>query len=234
MQEDLQLEDLEKTFEAYIQEAIRLRDKYEDRIQLLIGLETEYITLASLDKLSDLLERYSDFIEYLVGSVHHVNGIPIDFDRETFDKCLASFPDQAQSPEGLTQLEQLFNAYFDAQYELMKRVKPEVIGHIDLCRLYLPDASFQHEQVWAKVERNVRFAIEYGALFEVNAAAFRKGWKSAYPAPDVLKVRVMTELRAYGPHIGELTLRTAYTLARRPSHPIRRLSRSASCWTTLH
>lgn len=150
-------------------------------------METEYITPQTLDDIQALLDRHSGTIQYLVGSLHHVNTVPIDFDRATFDRAVASFPESSGS-QGLTQLEQLFVAYFDAQYELMQRFKPEVIGHFDLCRLYVPEASFANPVVWSKVERNVRFGISYGALFEINAAAFRKGWKTAYPGVDVLSV----------------------------------------------
>ena len=34
-------------------------------------------------------------------------------------------------------------------------------------------------------------AIDYGALFEINAAAFRRGWRTAYPEDDVAKVDVI-------------------------------------------
>lgn len=185
MQEDLQPEDLATTFNAYIQEAKRLKALYADQIELLIGLETEYITPNTLDKLDILLEQYSDSIQYIVGSLHHVSGIPIDFDRATFDKAVSTFP---EGKDGLTQLEHFFCAYFDAQYDLMCRLQPEVIGHFDLCRLYLPDAKFDNAEVWKRIERNVKYGIDHGALFEVNAAAFRKGWKAAYPNTDVLKV----------------------------------------------
>lgn len=158
---------------------------YADQIELIIGLETECITKDSLTHLQQLLKKHEDKISYVVGSVHHVNSIPIDFDKETFDKALNSFK---EGENGLCQLDQLFGSYFDAQYELLRLCRPEVIGHIDLCRLYLPHASFQETSVWAKVVRNVEFAVGYGALFEVNAAAFRKGWQTAYPGEDVLKV----------------------------------------------
>ena len=185
-QDDLQIKDLEETFDAYIAEATRLQTKYAIQIELLVGLETENINSESLDMLEIMLERYSMSISYIVGSVHHVDSLPIDFDKEIFDKVVAKFPDRR---DGLSQLEQVFCAYFDAQFELLQRIKPEVIGHFDLCRLYYPNSSFANEEVWKRVERNVRFAIDYGALFEVNAAAFRKGWKTAYPAEDVLQVR---------------------------------------------
>lgn len=189
VEKSLSVQNLEETFHSYIKEATRLKQKYADDIDLLIGLETEYIIPDSLSHLSSLISRYKQSIDYIVGSVHHVNGVPIDFDKATFNKALETFPNA--SDDGLSQLDQLFESYFDAQYELMQAYQPEVIGHFDLCRLYLPDATLDAPSVWSKVERNVEYAVSYGALFEVNAAAFRKGWKAAYPASDVLRVSAM-------------------------------------------
>ena len=45
--------------------------------------------------------------------------------------------------------------------------------------------------MWSRIERNVRFAVEYGALFEVNASAFRKGWSTGYPGAEVFDVRAV-------------------------------------------
>lgn len=91
--------------------------------------------------------------------------------------------------------------YFDAQYELIRRFYPEVVGHIDLCRLFTPALRVQdYPSAWTKLERNVAFAVAYGALFEVNAAAFRKGWDTAYPGIDTLQVCVwLFSLRAGRP-----------------------------------
>ena len=86
------------------------------------------------------------------------------------------------------------SSYFDAQYELMQRVKPEVIGHIDLCRLYEPSLRFiDYPEVHEKLRRNIRFATDYGAAFELNAASLRKGWTEAYPAEDVIAVSQPTQ-----------------------------------------
>lgn len=183
-------------FEDFLEEAHRLKSMYASSITLLVGLETELITSADLDHLQDLLKKHGDHIEYLVGSVHHVNGIPIDFDLPTFENALRSFEytgtqaSENKEPES-AHMEDLLSAYFDAQYEVMLRFRPEIIGHFDLCRLYNSDVHFpDYPLVWEKIVRNVRFAVDYGALFEANAAAFRKGWQTAYPAKDVLEVFV--------------------------------------------
>jgi len=126
-------------------------------------------------------------IQHVVGSVHHVNAIPIDFDEPTYHKALASFAEEGDSEHD--RLERFLVAYFDAQYELLQRFKPEIIGHFDLCRLYTPDVKFaDYLTVWEKIERNIEYAVSYGALFEMNAAAFRKKWDTAYPGADVAKL----------------------------------------------
>lgn len=180
--------------------AHRLKAKYVDQITLLVGLETEFITQTDMDELEGLLAASGDRVEYLVGSVHHVRGNPLDFDQDTFFKSLDSFRSPA-SPilahstpatpsEEHDTMEAFLCAYFDAQYELMRRFHPEVIGHFDLCRLYRPTLRLaDYPAALALIQRNVGFAATYGALFELNAAAFRKGWGAAYPGTDVVQVR---------------------------------------------
>ena len=185
------MEQLSQMFEEFLQEAHRLKNIYADRIVLLVGLETEFITNDDGAGLERLLVRHGSHIEYLVGSVHHANGIPIDFDLPSFQRALDSFTDP-QTSDHSQALERLLHFYFDKQFDLMRRFHPEVIGHFDLCRLYRPALRFQdYPAVWEKVERNVHYATEYGALFELNAAAFRKGWDDAYPGSDVVHVSLL-------------------------------------------
>ena len=183
--EVMQVDTLSKQFDDFIVEAHRLKQLYAPQITLLVGLETDYITTTDLDGLETLLQRHGDRIEYIVGSIHHVNGIPIDFDLPTYQRALESF----DIGKGGDRREFFLLAYFDAQYELIRRFKPEIIAHFDLCRLYNPDLRFADFPVVQKlIERNIRFAVDYGALFEINAAAFRKEWPTPYPAEDVVEV----------------------------------------------
>ncbi|BGP55611.1 hypothetical protein JCM8202_004679 [Rhodotorula sphaerocarpa] len=189
---DLSVQDLSDTFEAYLVEAHRLKELNKHRIELLVGLETEYIDDEGLDRLEQLLEKHGNAIEYLVGSVHHCDSLPIDFDKERYEACLAGQPGSTERER----FSSLFCTYFDNQYTLLKRLQPEVLGHIDLCRLYFPDTDFaSFPEVWQRIERNVDFATSYGALFEVNASAFRKGWRTAYPGSDVFDLILRKEGR---------------------------------------
>jgi len=79
-----------------------------------------------------------------------------------------------------------------SQYKLMTSHHPEVIGHMDLCRMYHPSIDFHdYPVVWDQIEINVKYAIAYGALFEVNSKAWTKeGWTSPYPGPEILDLIV--------------------------------------------
>ena len=181
----IQIDTLSKQFDDFIVEAHRLKQLYAPQIDLLVGLETDYITNTDLDGLESLLQRHGDRIEYVVGGIHHVNGIPIDFDLPTYRKALESFGIEKEDDRQ----EAFMLAYFDAQYQLIQRFKPEVIAHFDLCRLFKPNLRFADFPVVQKmIERNIRFAVDYGALFEINTAALRKEWSSPYPAEDVVEV----------------------------------------------
>jgi histidinol-phosphatase (PHP family) len=148
-----------------------------------------------LERLSTLLQQNTGRVDYLVGSIHHVNGLPIDFDLETFKRCMdsVSVPPMADgslgNDSGHRRMATFLDVYFDAQFELLQRFQPEVVGHIDLFRLYTPILRLRNfPHAWEKLERNIKYAINYGALFEASAAAFRKGWNTAYPGEDVAEV----------------------------------------------
>ncbi|KAF9058704.1 Polymerase/histidinol phosphatase-like protein [Rhodocollybia butyracea] len=200
---EVQVEDLSDQFDAFLDEAHRLKVRYASQITVLVGCETDNITAIDLDQLYSLLQRSRGRIEYIVGSIHHVSGIPIDFDVGTFNKALAHQPGQSEHE----QMENLLCSYFEAQFQLLERFHPEIIGHIDLCRLYNPDLGLKdYPRAWTLLGRNISYAIAYGALFEVNAAAFRKDWNTAYPAEDVLKVilqnggKLALSDDSHGPH----------------------------------
>lgn len=201
LKQDLSLEELSSTFDAYVAEAHRLRslieeDKSKLNISILIGLETDYITSLDLDELAKLLERHGDSIEYIIGSVHHLHEFPLDYGKELFDDAAATAarlkPTPASSvPPTAPDLQPLISDYLDQQYTVLTRFHPEIIGHFDLFRLYYPNYSLSPgttPEVWEKMKRNIQYAIEYGALFELNAAAFRKGWEQAYPGKEIAEV----------------------------------------------
>lgn len=88
--------------------------------------------------------------------------------------------------------ERIFEDYFDLQYEMLKALKPPIVGHFDVIRLKAdnPDGSFmQWQEVWHKILRNLDFVSQYGGVMELNSAAIRKGMSEPYPKAEICKVK---------------------------------------------
>jgi histidinol-phosphatase (PHP family) len=166
--------------DGFYSEAKRLRDRYGSKMDILIGFESEWIRSSSVNLIEDLLNKYD--WDFFVGSVHHVHTIPIDFDVLMYR--------EARSKSGGTD-EKLFEDYFDAQYNMLQAVKPPIVGHFDLIRLFSdkPDEPLhKYEGVWRKILRNLEFVQSYGGVMELSSAALRKGLAEPYPSIAVCKV----------------------------------------------
>jgi histidinol-phosphatase (PHP family) len=71
---------------AYLQEALRLREKYQKEIKIIIGFEGEWIRrqYGSTNKTLD----YDTAVDFFIGSVHHVHGVPIDYNAEICNQAI--------------------------------------------------------------------------------------------------------------------------------------------------
>ncbi|MCJ1307000.1 histidinolphosphatase [Agyrium rufum] len=131
-------ESLYKIFDDYVSKARKLQAEYRanGKIELLVGMEIDWIRPeASFASITSLLEKYE--LDMFVGSVHHVHTIPIDYDRAMYER--------ARQIAGGTD-ERLFEDYYDAQYEMLRRLKPPVVGHFDLIRLKSDDPDVDLEE----------------------------------------------------------------------------------------
>lgn len=169
-------------FDAYYPEALRLREKYASQINILIGFESEWIRPESESIIKDLLARYK--FDLFVGSMHHVHTKPIDFDHDMYY--------QARTISGGSD-EDVFAAYFDQQYDMLKALTPPLVGHFDLIRLKSDDPErvwTTMPMVWEKIVRNLDFVASYGGILEINSSAIRKGMSEPYPKAEICKVRL--------------------------------------------
>jgi histidinol-phosphatase (PHP family) len=186
-------ESLRAAFNAYVAEAARLQGFYaEQGVHILVGFETEYCHEgypAWINRLRD-----ESGVDYIVGSVHHVHGIPFDSDeacyREAVERCGGA--------------EQLYAAYYEQQLDLIEQCRPEVIGHFDLIKIFLHQLNTTGAgldlpiAVSRQIDRNIEAVIAYGGVFEVNSRAFAKGLGEPYPGMELLR-----RIRELG---GEVTL----------------------------
>jgi histidinol-phosphatase (PHP family) len=163
-------------------EAQRLKEAYASQLNILIGFESEWIRPQTRTTIRRIMDKYNGKFDFFLGSVHHVHTYPIDFDAPMYDAAL--------SKAGGTD-EKLFEAYFDAQDEMLRALKPPIVGHFDLIRLKSADPNTEFQSmacVWKKIQHNLEFISSYGGILELNSAALRKGLKQPYPCLAVCKV----------------------------------------------
>lgn len=164
---------LRRRFDHYIQTARRLAQEYAGRMTVLVGMETEWYPGADV-----AVARWRDRLDMVVGSVHHVGGIGFDYSAEYYEEAM-------RVAGGLVAV---YEAYFDAQYEMLRVVKPEVVGHFDLIRLHDPDyrQTLVLPDVWSRVERNLEWARVHGAALDINARALLKGQPEPYVCAPIM------------------------------------------------
>lgn len=208
------IEKLEKDFDRFVHHSKKIKDRYDKEfgMKIIIGTEIESCDYDQIMYCHEIMNKYNKVIKFCVGSVHHVNGIPIDFDQDNWNKSVKNCNNN---------LRQFIKNYYETQYEMLTILKPIIVGHFDLYKLFLPtDLEFDKvsgqikddenrnlklnqdmvttvaktnvldlwEDVRNLVIRNLKFIGSYGGLLEINTSGLRKKLAEPYPSKDVCKL----------------------------------------------
>ncbi len=171
----LSAEFLQQRFVEYFQLGRDLQQKYANKIELLIAFEIETYPGAK-DYVDGLIKQFQP--DYLVGSLHHVNGIGIDYNKDYYLQALAESGSMTQ----------LYCDNFDSQFSMMEEFCPAVVAHFDLIRAFDPGylSTLSDPVVSGKVERNLDFIAENKLIMDFNLRGFDKGLEQ-YPSLSILK-----------------------------------------------
>jgi histidinol-phosphatase (PHP family) len=174
-EEDLKPDDLVRIFGDYVSHARAERERVAGRLDLLVGFETERLPPGDwVTRMREL--RASVQPDYIVGSVHDVDGEVIDFSPE---RTLAA-------AEAVGGVEELQKRYFAALADLVEQLRPEVVGHIDLIRKFDGAAPQFSAAVQRSIEHTLEVVKETQGVLEVNCATHRRGLGPVYPLPEIL------------------------------------------------
>ena len=175
-EEDLTPDDLVRIFEGYAQRARALRERFSPQLDLLVGFETERLPPGDwVARMRELRTRFAP--DYIVGSVHDVDGQVIDFSADA-TRAVA---------DAIGGVEAMQTRYFDAVADLVTQLRPEVVGHIDLIRKFDgPQPSFS-ARVYRRIEAALEAVYSVGGVLEVNCATHRRGLGPVYPLPPILE-----------------------------------------------
>ena len=161
---------------GYIKEINRLKEKYKDKIEILLGVEEDAFSLTDRGK-----------YDYIIGSSHYSfkNGVyyPIDSGIDYFKKCLGAWEGDYLS---------FAEDYFCKFTEYISSRRPDIIGHFDLITKFDEVSGFAigEDAEYMKIaEKYTKEALRSECVFEINTGAITRGYrKSPYPYKNLLHI----------------------------------------------
>ena len=166
---------MQQRFTTYFDECRRLQQQYAGQIRIFTAFETENYP-GSVSFIQQLVADTKP--DYIVGSLHHVGGICIDYDAEQYRRAVQAAGSVAQ----------LYCDYFDDQYAMLEALQPAVVGHFDLIRIFDQDYlhTLQQTEVARRITRNLRLIADLGLVMDFNLRGFDKSAEQ-YPSLPVLQ-----------------------------------------------
>lgn len=166
---------LSRRFTEYIKTCRLLQKKYQDRITIFTAFETETYS-GYQEFIPSVIQQFQP--DYVVGSVHHVDDICIDYSKEYYDGAADS----------LGGVENLYCRYFDLQYEMIRTIEPTVVGHFDLIRIFdehYPE-RLKRPEIWQRITRNLDLIQKRHIIMDFNLRALMKGALEPYISAPIL------------------------------------------------
>lgn len=155
-------------FPHYIEEVLRLKEEYRGKIEVLLGIESDFFP-----KHADVYRKQYELypFDYIIGSVHQSGGVSI-FNKKRF-KGLSDAQKIREKEE-----------YYRLIRESAKSGMFQILGHIDAMKGFYP--SFSEIQTEA-VEDTLKIIGETGMAIEINTSGKTKDCGGWYPADEILE-----------------------------------------------
>jgi histidinol-phosphatase (PHP family) len=156
-------------FPRYVKEVLQLKEEYSGKIDVLLGVESDFFP-EQVETYRKCFEPYP--FDYIIGSVHHVDGISI-FKRGRW--------------EGLTDAEKVRTKenYYSLIEQSAKSGMFQILGHIDAMKGYYP--AFSSIQT-AAVENTLKIIGEHKMAIEINTSGKTKDVGGWYPSDEILEM----------------------------------------------
>lgn len=163
-----------------------LKKRYEGKIEVYLGMEMDFLP-GIFDEQATLFPRKN--FDYFVGSIHFIDTFPdgepweIDGEHELFLRGLREIFDNDS--------QKAVRRYFEITREMITRLKPAVVGHIDKIKIQSEDGRlFDTQSKWYKDEvmATLEILASEGLILEVNTrGSYKKKLSENYPGTEMLK-----------------------------------------------
>lgn len=158
-----------REFPNYVQEVLELKKKYEGKIDVLLGVESDFFP-QHIDSYKQALQQFP--FDYIIGSVHQVAGVSI-FNKNRW--------------KGLTDSEKVATKelYYDLIAQSARTGLFQILGHIDAMKGYYPE--FSDIPAYAKIDETLQVIAGCNVAIEVNTSGSTKDAGGWYPSNDILE-----------------------------------------------
>ena len=161
--------------EEYKKEITHLKEKYKDKIKILLGIEYDYHSVGSLHG-----------YDYILGSVHYIlkdgEYLCIDYGRQKQIDAVNKY----YNGDFYSYIED----YYKTVADLYNKLKCDIIGHFDLITKYNEDGKLfdtQHPRYIAAWKAAAQAIIKTPAVVEINTGGIARGSVShAYPSNEII------------------------------------------------
>ena len=174
-------------FPHYVREVLRLKAEYENKIEVLLGVESDFFP-GFWQMYKRVYDQYP--FDYIIGSVHQTNGLSI-FNKNRWKKL----DEKQQIKEKET--------YYDLIRQSAECGMFQILGHIDAMKGFYPQFSDIQTEV---VDDTLSIIAEHDLVIEINTSGKTKDVGGWYPSDDILErahhcgIHVTFSSDAHDPH----------------------------------
>ncbi|NMA65491.1 MAG: histidinol-phosphatase [Clostridiaceae bacterium] len=176
-------------FEEYVNTIRILKNKYKDKLEIYIGLETDFYK-GCIDW------RNKKEIDYTIGAVHFLKNdttgeyMPVDGTAQQFEETLN---------HGFGRdIKAFVFAYYSKIREMLSLMQPDIVAHLDVIRKNNKEGVyFKEDDEFYKNEviKTLEVIASTDSIVEVNTGGISRGYvKNPYPSQWVLELCLDMEI----------------------------------------
>jgi histidinol-phosphatase (PHP family) len=155
-------------FPKYVQDVLHLKKEYEGRIEVLLGVESDYFPIHA-NVYANEYKKYP--FDYVIGSVHQVDGVSI-FNKNRFKKIADDAKVEAKE------------AYYRLIQQSARSGMFQILGHIDAMKAFYPPFADIPTTI---VDETLKVIADAGVSIEVNTSGSTKDVGGWYPSNEILE-----------------------------------------------
>ena len=168
----------ENDINEYLNTILSLKEKYENKIQIYLGLEIDYIS----HLMGPTDEKFKNLnLDYTIGSVHMLKDettgeyLAVDGYEDEYIKLITSaFNNNVKA---------FVHEYYKQIQNMVKENTPSIVGHLDLIKKHNKNNKyFDENEKWYKCEimETLKVIAEHNTILEMNTGGKVRGYTNDF------------------------------------------------------